>query len=643
MNKIRCLVLVGLLMGYVSQAQDRFGIMENKLNDLAKYVPGLNKEVNTTVSYSSLNEFLQGIGIINNVNLNIDTGLTQRVPGSYANVTVKDLLLFFARQYNLEISVVGSIITVSPYRDPLAGLPPPPKQVAVTYNADRQWISMDLQEDSLLNVAKKITQLTNINIVVLPELFGKRVTGYLLDMPVANALEKIAYSNLFKLNRTNDNVYVLEALKPNEQIVPKQQPIPNANFSVQQINPNPAGGTYNSSINVTDNGGGKKLVTLSAAGLPLKEAIRSIAEQASVNYFIYSEIEGTTTGRTDNIEFDSALTFILRGSPYTYNITNGVYMIGNRQNEGLRGYRIVQLKHRSADSLMWAIPQELRKGVEIKEFKELNSLLISGSDPLIQEVETVIRELDRVVPMVLVEVIILDVQNTRSVSTGLTLGVSDSARIGGTLFGAGTNFTLSSGDINRLIDRIGLNNVFNIGRVTPNFYATLKAMEESSNIDIRQTPKLSTLNGHQADYRTGSERYYVKETENIGGGLTPIRTITREFIKVEANLFVKVRPFVSGDEQVTLNINVGISDFIGPLRVNEPPPKATNEFNSMIRVKNEEMIVVGGIEREEKSESGSGTPLLSRIPLLKWLFSNRTKTKGKTVSIVFIKPTIIYN
>lgn len=643
MIKIRSLVLIAILatVGCAAVAQDRFTIMEQRLNELAKYVPGLNREVSTTVSYSALSEFLQGIGIINNVNLNVDTMLTQRVPGSYSNVTVKDLLMFFARQYNLEIGVTGSIITVAPYKDPLAGVPLPPKQLVISYNAEQQTVSMDLQEDSLLNVARKITQLTNNNIVVLPELFGKKVTSYLQDMPVAGALEKIAYSNLFKLNRTNDNVYVLEALKPNEQIVPKQQPIPNANFSVKQVNQNPTGATYSSSVNVTEEGG-QKLVTLSAAGMPLKEAIKSIAEQAGVNYFIYSEIDGNTNGRTENMAFDSALTFILRGSPYTYNVTNNVYMIGNRQQEGLRGYKLLQLKYRSADSLVWAIPPELRKGVEIKEFKELNSLLISGSEPLIREVENFVKALDKTVPMVLVEVIILDVQDRRSISTGIKLGISDSVRMGGTLFGAGTDITISSGDINRLIDRIGLNNVFNIGRVSPNFYASIKALEENANIDVRQTPKLSTLNGHEADYRTGSERYYVKETENIGGGLTPIRTITREFIKVEANLFVKVQPFVSGDEQVTLNINIGISDFIGPLRINEPPPKATNEFNSMIRVKNEEMIVVGGIEREEKSESGSGTPLLSRIPLLKWLFSSRTKTKGKTVSIVFIKPTIIY-
>jgi type IV pilus assembly protein PilQ len=49
-----------------------------------------------------------------------------------------------------------------------------------------------------------------------------------------------------------------------------------------------------------------------------------------------------------------------------------------------------------------------------------------------------------------------------------------------------------------------------------------------------------------------------------------------------------------------------------------------------------------GIERMEKSEEGSGTPVLSRIPILKWFFSKRSKTNSKIVSVVFIRPTIVY-
>ena len=53
------------------------------------------------------------------------------------------------------------------------------------------------------------------------------------------------------------------------------------------------------------------------------------------------------------------------------------------------------------------------------------------------------------------------------------------------------------------------------------------------------------------------------------------------------------------------------------------------------------MIVLGGLERAEKSDGASGVPLLSRIPVLKWIFSSKSKTNSKVVTIVFIKPSII--
>ncbi len=53
------------------------------------------------------------------------------------------------------------------------------------------------------------------------------------------------------------------------------------------------------------------------------------------------------------------------------------------------------------------------------------------------------------------------------------------------------------------------------------------------------------------------------------------------------------------------------------------------------------MIVLGGMERTEKKKvkAGSGVPLLSRIPIIKWLFSSRERTKSKVITLVFIKPT----
>jgi type IV pilus assembly protein PilQ len=475
--------------------------------------------------------------------------------------------------------------------------------------------------------------------MVLPDLYSKKVTGYVQGLPVENALEKLAITNSFKINKTNDDVYILQPLSKNEEIVTRPGSVANPNFSIRTVNNN-TNSASSSSISVLENAG-KNLISLNVSNAPIKDIIKQISEQAGINYFVYSELIGNTTAHVQNMEFDKILTFILQGTKYTYNVVNGIYLIGDRQNEGLRAHQLIQLKYRSVDSLLSSIPQELRQGVEIKEFKELNSFLLSGSEPQIKEIETFVKALDRTVPMVLIEVILLDVKKSKTIETGIKMGISDSVKAGGTLLGGGIDYTFGAGDINRFIQQIGLNNVFNIGRVTPNFYISLKALEGNSNINLRQTPKLSTLNGHSAKLSIGSTRYYVQKTQNTLGSLNPSTIVTEQYIPVEANMFIGIKPFVSGDEQVTLNINIDISDFLTTAD-SGPPPSSSSKFESIIRVKNEEMVVLGGIERTERSDEGTGVPFLSRIPVLKWLFSSRTKVNSKTVSVVFIKPTIIY-
>jgi type IV pilus assembly protein PilQ len=227
--------------------------------------------------------------------------------------------------------------------------------------------------------------------------------------------------------------------------------------------------------------------------------------------------------------------------------------------------------------------------------------------------------------------------------TGISAGVSDSVKTGGTVL-PGLDYTFGAASINDFLSRLGKNNSVNIGRVTPNFYVKLSALENNNNVEVRSVPKLSTLNGHTATLSIGSTRYYSQKTQNlIPQSLATQTIVTEQFIPVKANLDINIKPIVSGDDQVTLNIDVDISDFIGIPPDNAPPPTSTSKFQSIIRAKGEDMIVLGGLERTESSDSGSGVPFLARIPVIKWLFSSREKSNSKIVTIVFIKPTIIYN
>ncbi|MBL4653532.1 MAG: hypothetical protein JKY53_11840 [Flavobacteriales bacterium] len=91
-----------------------------------------------------------------------------------------------------------------------------------------------------------------------------------------------------------------------------------------------------------------------------------------------------------------------------------------------------------------------------------------------------------------------------------------------------------------------------------------------------------------------------------------------------------------------MEITVERSDFKPSPGENAPRGSTTISFESMIRVRNGETILLGGLEVKSKSNSGSGLPVLSRIPVLKWFFSNRTRATQDAKLHILITPTIIY-
>lgn len=619
-------------------AIERAQIVEERLRNLAITVPGLNQKVQMNVSNVSVQEFLRALAQANNLNINIDPNLNFRVYNNFTNETALNVLVFLTKENGIDINLVGSIMSVTKVEEvkPIT----PVKEINVRFNQADNSLSVELNNDTLSKVARKITSLSKKNIVVPIALLDKKVTAFLTEAPFETALEKIAYANDLKLLKTNDNVYLFEGLSEGEELYINSE----KNTAIRR-SPKP--------LNATGGGSGvglrlsnrillgKKLLSVDAVNVPIMDLVKNGAQEINVDYFLYSDIKGNMTSRVNDISFDQLLTSIFQGTEYTYRVENGVYLIGDRRNEGLRSHKLVHLQNRSIDTIQNMIPMEWRRGVEIKEFREQNTILLSGSAPQIGEIEAYIKELDKLVPMVLIEVTLIDIRKGKSIRTGISAGVSDSVKTGGTVF-PGLDYTFGSGAINDLLRRLGRNNSINIGRVTPNFYVKLSALENNSNVEIRSVPKLSTLNGHTANLSIGSKRYYSTKTQNVIPSLTTQTVVTEQFTEVDANLEINIKPIVSGDNQVTLNIKVNISDFIGDPPENAPPPTSTSKFESIIRAKNEDMIVLGGMERTENSESGAGVPLLSRIPVLKWLFSSKSKSNSKVVTIVFIKPTIIY-
>ncbi|MCF8284517.1 MAG: general secretion pathway protein GspD [Sphingobacteriales bacterium] len=624
------LILFGLVQITYAQTNDRFVELESKLTELSKTTPGLLEKVDFSVSGASIQEFLRAIAESSSLNINIDPQINLKVYNNFSDEKVINILLFLAKEYDLDIRNVGSIISIVKYKAILE--PVKLKEPNIRYNAYNNLISMELREDSLLKVIKSITKLTKKNVIISSGLNSKKVSVYLEEIPLQNALEKLAFSNDIKLSKTDDNVFVFQTLQEGESNAI------NAKGQLKQYRSNGRQGIF---MEIIKDSLGERKINMDANNIPIVEILKAVSTEANMNYFLYSDIKGNANIHVENVNINEFLSFIFKNTDYTFQNTANLYVIGDRKLEGLRTTKIIQLQYRSIETILEFIPAELKKNVELKEFKELNSILLSGSSPQIEELSSFIKEIDKVVPMVTIEVILVDVKKGNSVKTGIKAGLSDSSKTGGT-FLPGVDYTLSSKAINDVLGKASSFTSVNLGKVTPSFYVGLSALENNQNVNIRSMPKLATLNGHEANLSIGSTRYYSITTQNVQGSLNPQTIVTQQFNPVQANLTINIKPVISGDEQVTLNISVNISDFIGNPPNNQPPPSSTSEFKSIVRVRNDEMIVLGGIERMERSDEGSGVPILSRIPILKWFFSERTKTKQKTVSVVFIKPTITY-
>ncbi|HUH17857.1 hypothetical protein [Albibacterium sp.] len=635
-------ILIGCLILPIpssAQTDERLDRIEQHLNTIASSSPGINEIINLSVSGVSIQEFLRALAEAADLNINVDQNLDRTIFNNFQAETALNILLFLAKEYDLDYSFIGNIISVKPFDS--SKQPHKASIIKASFNTNANTITLDLKNDSLSVVSKTITKLTGTNVIVTSDLKGQLIELFVKDMHLDDALKQLAFNNKIKLKETSDGAFVFMPLALNEENYIGSNDLIGIR-RVSKVADGQAGTPSGLQIEANvDKTGLQQLISVDAQNIPIEQIIKTAAEQINANYFLYDGIIGTVTTHLQNVSFEDLLIALLKGTNYTHKNINDIYTIGSRNLEGLREIKVIQLQHRAIDTIQSMIPSEWKKGIEIKEFREQNTLLITGSGPQVNEIGNLIKELDKLVPMILIEVNMLDIRKGHEVKTGIQAGISDSIQTGGSIL-PGIDYTFGAASINNFLSKVGAGGTFNLGRVTPNFYVRLSALEQNNNVEMRSVPKLSTLNGHTASLSIGNSRYYSVSTQNVLGSLNPQTVVTETFNKVDAAMIIDIKPIVSGDEQVTLNIKIDISDFTKDTPLNQPPPSTTSKFESIIRIRNEETVVLGGIERFESSSSGSGVPLLARIPGLKWLFSSRSKSRNKVVSVVFIKPTIIY-
>lgn len=636
--KSKVFIIVFLACWSFGKCQDRFDILEENLNQLAKNYPGVNEQVDLSMNGATIQEYIRTIGRTNNINVNVDPGIDITLTTTFSKVSAKEIFIFLCKRYDLDILFVGPIITITKYSPPpvpkAVEVKPFPKKPEIEYELTADLLSYNLRNDTLSEVAKEITLASGKNIIFSADLAGRTLSGFVKGATFNSALEKLAFANDMKVSKTPDDFYVFEKkISTNPSTAGH-----NTNGLYGSLTSTNTEQGKNSNITILDG-----LITMDVHNAAIGEIVNLVSKELGKNYFLFSDLKGVASLKVVNAQYEEFLKLLFNGTELTFKREGNTYLFGDRNLEGLRQSKLITLKNRTIDKVLDYIPVELKKGVDLKTFRDLNGIIVSGSQPRINELEAFLRHIDLVVPMVHIEVIIADVRKSNSLSAGISAGLGvGTATTGGTLL-PDYNISLNSQSINNIISGINGFGVINLGAVTPNFYLNLKAMESSGILKLRSTPQLATLNGHEARLSVGQTQYYLEVNNNLVNTNVNQQNIlqTQNYKAVNADLSVVIDPQVSGDEQITMTINVKQSSFTERISNTAPPGTINRDFQSLVRVKNGEMIMLGGLEENQINNSGSGLPYLSRIPVLRWIFGNRTKAKSENKLTIFIKPTVI--
>ncbi len=626
----------------------RFEILEQDLATYAADYPRIDKTIDISVT-GSLQEFAIAFSKETKLNLTIAPSIQQQIVTNFADTRPRDILLHLCKFYELDLTFSGSIISLIPYRIP--NKPYEEKDINATYNAFNDKLELNLKKDTLDQVVKKISQVSKKNVITSRDASMTMVSGFIGKTDFEDALEQLATRNNLSLSKNDKGYYVYSLGGAGNQANNNSGGNLNSNNgnnrpgrgnSRNTPGGTPGGGSGLTNVQIGVDSVGRPRIDVDALDTPIAQLVKDVSERTGNNYFLFSEPTGNISLRMQGVSYDEFLDRVLQGSEFGYKIENQVYLIGSRKLEGLRETTVYQLQYRTVKELQSFIPADLGQNVEIKEFIDLNALILSGSAANIAEVSAFIDDLDRPTPVVMIELLILDVQFNRETRAGFEAGLATEPPPAGGSILPGIDFTFSSEAINRLLGTLAGNGIVNLGQVRSNFYATLQAVEDDGYVITRSKPRLSTLNGQEANLTIGETRYYLDQRTTLQGNQNPVTVQDRRFTAVNADFTVRILPVVSGDEHVTLEIDVSQSDFLGQLQTDAPPAQVSRSFTSNIRMLNGEMIVLGGLETKTVENTGTGVPLLSRIPVIKWLFGNRRRAKNKSRLLIFVKPTVIY-
>lgn len=203
------------------------------------------------------------------------------------------------------------------------------------------------------------------------------------------------------------------------------------------------------------------------------------------------------------------------------------------------------------------------------------------------------------------------------------------------------------------LDAIGslLGGQSNVVISSGSFDAVISFMATQGDLNVLSSPRVTASNNQKAVIKVGTDEYYVTDLSSVVGSgdnaqASPNITLTPFFsgisldvtpqIDDQGNVLLHVHPAVIEVEQQTKKILYRSEEIELPLA-----RSSIRESDSVIRAKDGDVVVIGGLMKSNTVDQVSKVPFLGDVPALGNLFRNTTKLTQKTELVILLKPTVV--
>lgn len=281
--------------------------------------------------------------------------------------------------------------------------------------------------------------------------------------------------------------------------------------------------------------------------------------------------------------------------------------------------------------------KSLDESTRITAQKSSNQLLIRTRPAQWAEIEAAIKRLDNAPMQVQIETRILEVSLSGELDLGVQwylgrlAGNSGSTTVANT---AGSQGALGSGGAG-----LGAADSLFYSFVSSNLQFALHALETSGRTQVLSAPSLVVMNNQQAQIQVGDNIPISQTTVNTNTSDTTLSSV--EYIQTGVILDVVPRINPGGLVYMDIQQQVSDADNNGSADSNGNPRISTRSVSTQVAVQSGQTVLLGGLIKQDNSDTVSAVPYLGRVPGLRWLFGNTSKSKNRTELIVLITPRVV--